>query len=86
MPARVLYVSIQARELGCRASTVFPRGRARVEGALRDVMVDNVPALHVHGVKLVRGAPGKVQHMKPRPSQSNNASPPKRRPVGESLK
>jgi hypothetical protein len=56
-----------------------------MESAFLKVEGHNFPVHHIHGVKLVWGAPGQVKHVEARAFESNNASPPKGRAIRELL-
>jgi hypothetical protein len=62
-----------------------PQLRGPLECASLEVQGDNFPVHHVHSVELVLGAPGQINHVKTRAFESNYASPPKGRTIGELL-
>jgi len=74
------------QSLGDRAPASPSHLGVQRECALRKVERDDLSASHVQGVELVGGAPGEFAHMEARTFESDYASPPKRRPIGEFLK
>jgi len=68
-----------------RSPAASPHLGGQLESAFLKVEGDNFPVHHIHGVKLVWGAPGQVKHVEARAFESNNASPPKGRAIRELL-
>jgi hypothetical protein len=86
-PSRLLVWQMNApiSALGCHGLTAFPRLEGPLRWVLAEVEVNNFPAHQMHSVKLVRGTPGEIAHMPAHAFQSNYASPPKGRAIGEFL-
>lgn len=63
---------------GCRASAALSQLGFGVKCAMGVIEMNNFPACHIHGVKVVVGAPSEVMHVNPRSLKPHYASPPKR--------